>query len=89
MVKAISVAPLSDTITLERTGEGDGESVNEIKKPPLVKDKKTYTVEVFAEKATWSGYTTFRRGVILSDSLSVESPVIVSSRELGQASQFN
>jgi len=85
-VKVISIDPLNDTITLERTGEGDGESANEIKKLSLMKDKNTYTVEVSAGKAKWSGYTTFRRGVILSDSLLVERPVTVSSKELGQSS---
>jgi hypothetical protein len=85
-VKVISIDSWNDTITLERTGEGDGESANGTKRLSLVKDKKTYTVEVSAGTAKWSGYTTFRRGVILSDSLLVERPVTVSSKELGQSS---
>ena len=72
-------------ITAQRASLSDGESANEIKKLPLVKDKKTYLVEVSTGKAQWSGYTTFRRGVILSDSLLVERPVTVSSQELGQS----
>lgn len=85
-VKVISVDPTNDTITLERTGEGEGESVNEIKQLHLVKDRQTYEVEVSAGKAKWDGLTTFRRGVILSDELLVERPVTVSSKELGQSS---
>jgi len=85
-VRVVSVDPLNDAITLERTGEGEGNSVNEIKKLSLVKDKKTYPVEVSSGKAKWSGYTTFRHGVILSDSLLMERSVIVSSKELGQSS---
>lgn len=85
-VKVISVDPANDTITLERTGEGEGEAVNEIKKLQMVKDKKTYAVEVAAGKAKWDGLTTFRRGVILNDELLVERPVTVTSKELGQSS---
>jgi hypothetical protein len=82
IVKVVSFDPSNDSITLEREGEG----VNEIKKLPLVKDKKTYTVDVSAGRAKWSGYTTFRRGVILSDVLLVERAVTVTSKELGQSS---
>jgi len=52
----------------------------------LVKDKKTYTVEVAAGRAKWDGYTMFRRGVILSDVLFVERPVTTTSKDLGQSS---
>src|SRR5271167_740339 len=38
------------------------------------------------EKAKWSGYTTFRGGVILSDVLLVERPVTTTSKELGSSS---
>lgn len=85
-VKVISVDPSNDTVTLERTGEGDGESVNEIKQLHLVKDRKTYAVEASAGRTKWDGLTTFRRGVILSDVLLVERPITVSSKELGQSS---
>ena len=85
-VKVISVDASNDTITLERTGEGQGESASEIKQLHLVKDKKTYAVEITAGKAKWEGTTTFRRGIILSDELLVERPVTVTSAELGQSS---
>lgn len=86
VVKVVSIDPANDSITLEREGEGEGDAVNEIKKLPLVKDKKTYVVDVTPGKAKWSGYTTFRRGVILSDVLLVERPVTITSAELGQTS---
>jgi hypothetical protein len=86
VVKVISLDPANDSITLEREGEGEGDSINEIKKLSLVKDKKTYMVDVSAGKAKWSGYTTFRRGVILSDVLMTERPVTVASAETGQNS---
>lgn len=85
-VKVISVDPANDTITLERTGEGEGESASEIKQLHMVKDKQTYAVEVSAGKAKWDGTTTFRRGVILSDELLVERSVTITSKELGQSS---
>jgi hypothetical protein len=86
VVKVVSIDASNDTITLERRGEGEGDAVNEIKKLPLVKDKKTYTVDVFMGKAKWSGYTTFRRGVILNDELLVERTVTVTSKDTGQSS---
>jgi hypothetical protein len=86
IVKVVSIDSSNDSITLERAGEGEGDAVNEIKKLSLVKDKKTYTVDVSPGRAKWSGYTTFRRGVILSDVLLVERAVTVTSKELGQSS---
>lgn len=85
-VTVVSIDPSNDAITLEREGEGEGDAVNEIKKLPLVRDKKTYTVEVVAGRAKWSGYTTFRHGLILSDVLFVERPITIKSQELGQSS---
>ena len=85
-VRVVSIDAANDSVTLERVGEGEGDAVNEIKKLPLVKDKKNYVVDVAAGKAKWSGYTTFRRGVILSDVLLVERQVTVTSTELGQSS---
>jgi hypothetical protein len=86
VVKVISIDPANDTITLEREGAGDGDAVNEIKKLTLVKDKKSYSVEVVPGKVKWSGYTTFQRGVILSDVLVAERQVTVTSAEMGQSS---
>jgi hypothetical protein len=84
-VTVVSIDPSNDSITLEREGEGEGDAVKEIKKVSLVKDKKSYTVEVTAGRAKWCGYTTFRHGVILSDELYVERPVTVASEEFGQS----
>ncbi|HKF53055.1 MAG TPA: hypothetical protein VKB26_12145 [Candidatus Acidoferrales bacterium] len=85
-VKVLSIDPANDTITLERRGEGEGESASEVKQLHLVKDKTTYVVDVSTGKAKWDGTTTFRRGVILSDELLVERTVTVTSKELGQSS---
>lgn len=85
-VKVVSIDPSNDCITLERSGEGEGDAVNEIKKLPLMKDKRTYTAEAASGKTRWSGVTTFRRGVILNDELLVERQVTVTSKEFGQSS---
>jgi hypothetical protein len=45
-VIVVSLDPANDSITLERQGEGNGDSLAEIKKLPLVKGKKTYIVSV-------------------------------------------
>jgi hypothetical protein len=86
VVKVVSIDPSNDSITLEREGEGEGDAVNAVKKLPLVKDKKTYMVDVSEGEAKWSGYTTFRRGVILSDVLLVERSMTIKSAETGQSS---
>jgi hypothetical protein len=86
VVKVVSIDPSNESITLEREGEGEGDALNEIKKLPLVKDKKTYNVDVSAGKAKWGGYTTFRHGVILSDVLLMERPITITSPEIGQRS---
>ena len=86
VVKVVSIDPSNDSITLEREGEGVGDAVNAVKKLPLAKDKKTYMVEVSEGEAKWSGYTTFRRGVILSDVLLVERSLAIKSAETGQSS---
>lgn len=85
-VRVVSIDTRNDSITLERTGEAEGDAENEIKKVPLVKDKKAYVVDVVPGKASWSGYTTFRRGVIVSDELLVQRPIKVSSKEIGEVS---
>jgi hypothetical protein len=86
VVRVVSVDPSNDTITLERKGEGEGDDVDQLKKLSLVKEKKTYSVDVSFGKTTWRGYTTFRRGVVLSDVLLVERSVKVSSTETGESS---
>jgi hypothetical protein len=85
-VKVISIDSSNDTITLERTGEGEGGSASEAKELHLVKDKTAYAVDVSTGRAKWDGLTTFRRGIILSDELLVERTVTVTSKELGQSS---
>jgi hypothetical protein len=85
LVKILSIDPKNDSITLERTGAGDGDTANEIKKLPLVKDKNTYTVDVSMGAAKWRGRTTFRNGIIVSDVLLVERAVTVNSKEFGQS----
>lgn len=84
-VRVMAVDPLNDTVTLERSGSGAGDSINEFKKLSLVRDKKTYAVEVSFGEARWTGITTFRRGLILSDSLLVMRPVAVKSPEFGNS----
>lgn len=84
-VKVIAIDPLNDTVTLERKGEGEGESVDERKELSLTKDKKNYVVNMTAGKTRWNGYTTFRHGLILSDELLMERQISITSKDLGQS----
>ena len=84
-VKVVAIDPLNDGITLQREGAGGGEFADDIKTLPLIKDKQTYRVDVTPGEAKWNGYTTFQRGIIMSDVLIVVRQITVTSKELGQS----
>lgn len=84
IVKVVSIDPANATITLEREGEGAGDAVGEFKHISLTKDKKSYSVGVAPGKATWSGYTTFRHGIVMSDTIFVTRPITITSKDFGQ-----
>ncbi len=84
-VKVVAIDPLNDGITLQREGASRGEFADDIKTLPLIKDRKTYRVDVTPSEAKWNGYTTFQRGMIMSDVLIVVRQITVTSKELGQS----
>lgn len=82
-VTVISVNSAEHVITLKREGSGSGFFANDKKQVKLTRNGKTYTVDLTPGPARWSGYTTFRAGIVLSDELVVERPVMFSNVELG------
>jgi hypothetical protein len=80
----ISVDPINHSMTLKRDGSGEGFFADDKKQIPVTKDGKNYTADVTPGPARWSGYTTFRDGIVISDELLVERPVTLSSAELGK-----
>jgi photosystem II stability/assembly factor-like uncharacterized protein len=85
VVRVVSMDAANDSVTLERSGEGNGDTAAEIKKLTLIKSSKSYPAEVSVGRATWKGFATFRRGIVVSDELLVERPVTVSIAGNGTA----
>lgn len=74
--------PHGGVITLTRTGSGEGPSSDDQSREKRGKPMqitttagKTIEVSVIPGKASWSGYTTIRRGVIVSDVILVQRHV--------------
>lgn len=86
-VRVLYVDPLNEVVTLSRTGNGSGLSSDDQSrekggKPMQITTAagKTLEVSVIPGKANWSGYTTIRRGVIVSDVIMVRRHVTLVSR---------
>ena len=73
-VRVLRADPRDGVVTLIRTGSGEGRSSDDQSREKRGKPMqittaaaKTIEVPVIPGKASWSGYTTIRRGVIVSD----------------------
>ncbi|WP_158882003.1 hypothetical protein [Rhodanobacter sp. L36] len=64
---------------LKREGEGDGAYVDGVMQTRLQRAGKTYDVAIEPGRSHWYGYTMFRRGIVTSDELMVERPVVLVS----------
>ena len=82
-VTVISLDPADHTVTLQREGTGNGFFDNDARQLHLTRNGNTYIADVFPGASHWIGYATFREGLVISDELLVERPVILSSKELG------
>lgn len=83
-VTVIALDPTGQRITLLRVGGGDGAYLDEKLQTTLTRDGHAYPVTVEPGRSRWYGYTTFRAGVVVSDELMVERPVILISDKLGR-----
>jgi hypothetical protein len=70
-------------VTLKREGTAVGAFANESPQVTLVKGGKPITFDVKPGRAHWSGYTTFRHGIVLSDELLVVRQDELHSEEAG------
>jgi len=82
-VTVISLDPATSTITLLRQGSGDGAFDHDAAQLKVTSKGAEYTVDVKPGHASWSGYTIFSKGIVISDELLVERALTLSSKELG------
>jgi hypothetical protein len=81
-VRVVSTDPANGEITLVRHGTGSGVTQDELRlmgaKKPIeitTADGKKIAVTLHPGKATWSGYTTVRRGLIVGDEIMLTQQV--------------
>jgi hypothetical protein len=82
-VTVLLADPANHSVTLKREGSGEGFFADEAKQIHITKEGKSYLVDVVPGKAHWTGYTTFREGLVISDELLVVRQVTLTSKELG------
>ena len=87
-VRVVSVDPVNGEITLARHGSGNGPSSDELRlqqggKPIEITttDGKKLDVALIPGHASWEGFTTVRRGVIIGDEIMVTQQVKLVSKD--------
>ncbi len=79
-VSVLHVDTAANTVTLEREGTGEGPFEGDLTQITLLSaDSVQHPVSVAPGPSHWVGYTTFRNGVVMSDELLVQRPVVVTS----------
>ena len=85
-LQTVTVVHVDDTdgvVTLKREGTATGAFAGELLTTTLVKDGRNVTLDVTPGQAHWTGYTTFRHGIVLSDELLVTRADKLNSKETG------
>ena len=79
VVSVVAVDPATETIRLRRSGSGEGFFADDTKQISLTAKGVKTIVDVKPGRATWTGYATFRKGIVMSDALLVERSVQVTA----------
>lgn len=82
-VTVLSVDRANGMIMLKRVGDGEGPYEGDRPQMEIQRDGKTYRVKMTGGRSHWEGRTVFQRGVVISDELLSERPVLLSSPEVG------
>jgi hypothetical protein len=82
-VTVLSVDRANKMIMLKRVGEGEGAYLGDRAPVEIKKDGKSYRVSVTGGRSHWEGRTVFMSGVVISDELLVDRPIILSSPDVG------
>jgi hypothetical protein len=87
-VTVVGLDVATGTITLLRQGSGDGPFDHDASQIKITSKGTEYSVDVKPGHASWSGYTIFSKGLVVSDELLVERSLTLSSKELGNIDAF-
>jgi hypothetical protein len=88
-VTVTGVDEMQGTVTLKREGSAVGFFAGEAPHATLVKNGQRTTFDVTPGQAHWSGYTTFRHGIVISDELLVVRNDLLQSQETGTIKAVN
>jgi len=82
-IKVIAIDAKHHTVTLLREGSSEGFYDNDRKQVEVItKDKKKVMMNLAPGTSHWSGYTTFKDGIVMADELLVTRPISLSSDSL-------
>ncbi|GEM_PF-2071956 len=70
-ITVIRLDSKSGTVTLMREGSSEGAFADEIKQIKMKREGKTVELQLIPGVSRWKGYTTFAKGVVMSDELVV------------------
>jgi hypothetical protein len=70
-ITVIRLDPKSGTVTLMREGSSEGGFLDERKQIKMKREGKTVELQLIPGLSHWRGYTTFARGIVISDELVV------------------
>ena len=82
-VTVMHVDESDGTVTLKREGTASGFFADEPTQVTLVKNGEKIQMDVTPGQAHWTGYTTFRHGIVISDELLVTRADKLTSKETG------
>lgn len=82
-VTIMQIDKLHHSITLKREGSGEGFYDGDAKQITVtLKDGKKVKMDMVPGKSNWSGYSTIKKGVIISDELLVTRPITLKNDSL-------
>lgn len=81
-IEVVEAHPAGQLIRLKREGDGEGFFAGDPHEMDILKDGKRLRVKVLPGKHHWTGYTTFKNGIIISDELMVVRPLTLKTDSL-------
>jgi hypothetical protein len=83
LITVVQIDKLHHSITLKREGSGEGFYQADPKQVTVtLNDGKKITLDIVPGRSSWSGYTSIKNGVIISDELLVTRPISLKNDSL-------